>query len=88
MRNWRDEDYGQLWSRRLWGEQGDSEIELGLASLSWADVGDDPARRFEAVVNVRARARAAETRERERTLEKRFEMFPAASTRTMKNGTA
>jgi hypothetical protein len=38
VRNWRDEDYGQLWSRRLWGEQGDSEIELGLASLSWADV--------------------------------------------------
>jgi streptomycin adenylyltransferase len=35
---WQDEDYGELWSRRLWLEQNGGEIEFGFASPSWADV--------------------------------------------------
>lgn len=35
---WRDEDYGELWSRRLWLEQNGGEFEFGFASPSWADV--------------------------------------------------
>jgi uncharacterized protein len=35
---WQDEDYGRLWSRRLWLEQSRGEVEIGFASLSWADV--------------------------------------------------
>jgi uncharacterized protein len=35
---WRDERYGQLWSRRLLLEQNNGEIELGFALPSWADV--------------------------------------------------
>jgi uncharacterized protein len=35
---WQDEDYGQLWSRRLWLEQNSAEIELGFTLPSWADV--------------------------------------------------
>jgi uncharacterized protein len=38
VRRWQDEDYGQLWSRRLWLEQNNAEIELGFASPAWADV--------------------------------------------------
>jgi uncharacterized protein len=38
VRTWQDEDYGQLWSRRLWLEYDGSEIEIGFASPSWADV--------------------------------------------------
>ena len=35
---WQDEDYGELWSRRLWLEQNGGEVEFGFASPSWADV--------------------------------------------------
>jgi uncharacterized protein len=35
---WEDEDYGALWSRRVWLEQNVSEIEFGFASPLWADV--------------------------------------------------
>ena len=35
---WRNEDYGELWSRRLWLEQNGGEVEFGFASPSWADV--------------------------------------------------
>jgi len=35
---WDDEDYGALWSRRLWLERGEGEVEFGFASLSWAGV--------------------------------------------------
>ena len=35
---WQDEDYGELWSRRLWLEKNHGEIEFGFASPSWADV--------------------------------------------------
>jgi uncharacterized protein len=38
VRRWQDEDYGQLWSRRLWLEQNSGEIELGFTSPSWAAV--------------------------------------------------
>jgi len=34
---WEDEDYGALWSRRLWLEQSGGEIEFGFAALSWAE---------------------------------------------------
>jgi uncharacterized protein len=34
---WRDEEYGPVWSRRVWLASGD-EIELSFAPLSWADV--------------------------------------------------
>jgi len=34
---WEDEEYGELWSRRLWLEKKGGEVELGFASLSWAD---------------------------------------------------
>jgi uncharacterized protein len=36
--NWRDEEYGQLWSRRIWLEPGHRELEMGFALPSWADV--------------------------------------------------
>jgi uncharacterized protein len=35
---WQDEDYGLLWSRRVWLEQNQSEIEFGFAPPSWANV--------------------------------------------------
>jgi hypothetical protein len=35
---WNDEDYGALWSRRLWLDQIGGEIEFGFAPLSWANV--------------------------------------------------
>ena len=35
---WQDEDYGALWSRRLWLETNHGEIEFGFASPSWDDV--------------------------------------------------
>jgi uncharacterized protein len=35
--SWQDEDYGLLWSRRLWLQQG-GEVEFGFAPLSWANV--------------------------------------------------
>jgi len=35
---WEDEDYGALWSRRVWLKQGDGEIEFGFASSIWANV--------------------------------------------------
>lgn len=34
---WVDEDYGALWSRRLWLEPAGEEIEFGFASPSWAE---------------------------------------------------
>jgi uncharacterized protein len=36
--NWRDEEYGQLWSRRIWLEPGHHELEIGFVLPSWADV--------------------------------------------------
>jgi uncharacterized protein len=36
--NWQDEEYGQLWSRRIWLEPGQDELEMGFALPSWADV--------------------------------------------------
>jgi uncharacterized protein len=35
---WQDEDYGLLWSRRMWLEPNRDEIEIGFALPSWADV--------------------------------------------------
>jgi uncharacterized protein len=35
---WRDEEYGVLWSRRLWVEQGRVEVEIGFARPAWANV--------------------------------------------------
>jgi predicted nucleotidyltransferase len=35
---WQDEDYGRVWSRRLWLNKNGGEIEVTFASLSWADV--------------------------------------------------
>jgi hypothetical protein len=35
---WQDEDYGVLWSRRLWLEQVRFEVEIGFAGPSWAEV--------------------------------------------------
>ena len=35
---WQDEDYGLLWSRRLWLDQSGGEVEFGFAPPSWADV--------------------------------------------------
>lgn len=35
---WQDEDYGLLWSRRLWFEGKRVELEIGFAPLSWAEV--------------------------------------------------
>jgi predicted nucleotidyltransferase len=35
---WQDEDYGVLWSRRLWLEQVRFEVETGFAGPSWAEV--------------------------------------------------
>jgi len=34
---WTDEDYGALWSRRLWLEPTGHEIEFGFAMPSWAE---------------------------------------------------
>jgi Streptomycin adenylyltransferase len=34
---WVDEDYGALWSRRLWLEPAGDEIEFGFALPSWAE---------------------------------------------------
>jgi predicted nucleotidyltransferase len=34
---WRDEDYGNVWSRRIWLSSG-AELEISFAPLSWADV--------------------------------------------------
>jgi uncharacterized protein len=36
--NWQDEEYGKLWSRRIWLEPGHHELEMGFALPSWADV--------------------------------------------------
>jgi len=35
---WEGENYGGLWSLRLWLEQDGGEIEFGFASPSWANV--------------------------------------------------
>ncbi len=35
---WRDEEYGVLWSRRLWLEQDRFEVEIGFAHPAWAEV--------------------------------------------------
>ncbi len=35
---WEDEDYGALWSRRIWLEPNGVEVEIGFASVSWANV--------------------------------------------------
>ena len=35
---WQDEEYGVLWSRRLWLEQGRLEVEIGFARPAWAEV--------------------------------------------------
>jgi uncharacterized protein len=32
---WRDEDYGNVWSRRVWLDRG-VELEISFAPLSWA----------------------------------------------------
>jgi len=43
---WKDENYGALWSRRVWLEQNAGEVEFGFAAPSWADVGPvDPGTR-------------------------------------------
>jgi uncharacterized protein len=36
--SWEDEEYGKLWSRRIWLEPGHHELEMGFAPPSWADV--------------------------------------------------
>ena len=36
--NWQDEEYGKLWSRRIWLEPSQDELEMGFALPSWADV--------------------------------------------------
>jgi uncharacterized protein len=36
--NWQDEEYGQLWSRRIWLKPDRHELEIGFARPSWADV--------------------------------------------------
>ena len=35
---WQDEDYGVVWSRRLWLEQVRFQVEIGFARPSWAEV--------------------------------------------------
>jgi Streptomycin adenylyltransferase len=35
---WEDEDYGGVWSRRLWLEQDRGEVEISFGLPSWADV--------------------------------------------------
>jgi hypothetical protein len=35
---WQDEDYGVVWSRRIWLEADRGQVELTFAPLSWADV--------------------------------------------------
>jgi hypothetical protein len=35
---WRDEDYGALWSRRVWLEDNAGEIEFGFALPEWAEL--------------------------------------------------
>jgi uncharacterized protein len=34
---WSDEEYGVVWSRRMWFKP-EGEVEFGFAPLSWADV--------------------------------------------------
>jgi uncharacterized protein len=34
---WRDEDYGNVWSRRVWLDGG-VELEISFAPLSWASI--------------------------------------------------
>jgi hypothetical protein len=36
--NWEDEDYGAVWSRRIWLEPTGIELEVSFASVSWANV--------------------------------------------------
>jgi predicted nucleotidyltransferase len=38
LAKWKDEDYGPLWSRRLWLDDNRGEIEVGFAPPHWADV--------------------------------------------------
>jgi hypothetical protein len=35
---WQDEDYGVLWSRRLWLERVRFEVEIGFVRPSWAEL--------------------------------------------------
>jgi predicted nucleotidyltransferase len=35
---WQDEDYGVLWSRRMWLKPNRDEVEIGFALPSWAEV--------------------------------------------------
>jgi uncharacterized protein len=35
---WKNEDYGLLWSRRVWLEPNRHEVEISFARLSWAEV--------------------------------------------------
>ena len=35
--NWRDEDYGAVWSRRLWLSSG-TEVEISVATVAWASI--------------------------------------------------
>jgi hypothetical protein len=35
---WEDEDYGVLWSRRMWLEEDGGEIEFGFAPRPWAKI--------------------------------------------------
>ncbi len=35
---WQDEDYGRLWSRRIWLEGNAAEVEIGFALPSWASI--------------------------------------------------
>jgi uncharacterized protein len=35
---WLDEDFGQLWSRRIWLEPGHEELEIDFALPAWANV--------------------------------------------------
>jgi len=35
---WQDEDYGALWSRRVWLEDNAGEIEFGFALPEWAEL--------------------------------------------------
>jgi hypothetical protein len=34
---WRDEEYGAVWSRRIWLQPG-AEVELSFGHVSWADL--------------------------------------------------
>jgi len=35
---WQDENYGDLWSRRIWLEPNHHEVEMGFALPHWANV--------------------------------------------------